>query len=465
MTADNAQLARVKTFLSKARGRVSEGDVAAGVGVDVGSAKSTLYTLMLAYTCALEVHDDGTLVYDFGPKLVPVNAPGLAERLRSLGAWLWRGFSVVYKASLAVVLVVYAVVFVALIIGAAVAASSATKDEGPARGAMRLVGAIFRGIFEFATYSAIIYVDQDRYGYRHRHFEPKAPVLPQRNPKPHAKAFIASVYDFVLGPQRVEVDERAQHREVASFVREKGGSLSIADVQALSGMKREVAERFFARFVAEFEGEIDISEQGALFACFPELQRSSSREHDEEIIYYWNEYEAPFEMTGNTTGKNLGIAALAAFNLVCSVFAVATLGTAGSALIWLGVLPTLIFTMFFAIPLVRSFWVWRQNKKQHQHNIQKRLFGAIFGTTEATLNIEELFGSANRRADQEERLDPDKLRPLFEATMRDLGGDVDLDANNDLVVNLGQLRDEMSARQANATQIQRRGVAFSTRED
>ena len=462
MSEELAHRDSVRTFLKKASGRVSEGDVAAGVGIDVGTARSTLYQLMLAYNCTLDVHEDGTVVYDFGAGLVPLNRPSLGERLLRVAGWLWRGFSLVYKASLAVVLVLYALVFVVLIIGAAVAASSASKDDAPVSGAAGLVGAIFRGIFEFATYSTIVYVQEDRYGYRHKHYEPKKPVLPQRNPKPHAKSFIASVYDFVLGPKRVEPDKRAQHREVASFVREHGGALSIADVQSLSGMTRAEAERFFARFVAEFDGEADISDEGALFARFPELQRSASSEHDEPIVHYWDEYEPPFEVTGNTTGKNIGIALLAGFNLLCSLFVLIELGMSGSMLVWLGLVPALMFSLFFAIPMVRAPWVWKQNKRQHRHNINKRLFAAIFKTLDGTVSLDRLVEVANRLAKSEETLDADKIRPLLEVTLREVGGDVELDANNELVVDLSQLRHEAFAREAAAVKVVRGPVAFST---
>ncbi len=464
MTTDSAPTQSVETFLKRARGRVSEGDVAAGVGVDVGTARSSLYELMRTYDCSMEVHDDGTLVYDFGAKLKRLNAVTFGERLRAVGRWLWKAFSVVYKASLAIVLVLYAVTFVVLIIGAAIAASTASKDEGPAVGAMRLVGAIFRGIFEFATWSTVMYVQEDRYGYPHRHYEPRKPVLPQKNPKPHAKGFIASVYDFVLGPKRVEPDALAQRREVASFVRERGGALTIADVQALSGMSRDEADRFFARFVAEFDGDVDITDEGVLFARFPDLQRSSTSEHDEPIIYYWDEYEAPFEVTGNTTGKNIGIGLLAGFNLFCSAFAVLTLGASGSAFVWLGALPATIFGLFFAIPLVRAIGVWRNNRKQHEHNIRKRIFAAVFKTEGAQPTFEALVQTANRRASSEETLDPQTVRPLLETTLAESGGDVSLNEAGDLVVDLSKLRDEEATRAQHAVQVSRGQVAFSTHD-
>lgn len=352
----------VKAFLRRAKSAVSEADVAAGTGLDVSSAKAALYSLMREYRSTLAVHEDGTLVYDFGSELVPLGRRTLGDRAASLGRWLWRGFSFVYKASLAVVLVAYALAFVALIIAAAVAASSSSKDDGPSTGAFRLVGAVFRAIFEFMTYTPIIYGDTDGYGYSHGHYEPKPPVLLRERPERHEKSFVASVYDFVLGPKRVEPPERAQEQEVAAFVRRNGGVLTVRDVQALSGMTREEAEQFFAQFVAEQDGVADISEDGALYATFEELMRSKSTKHDAPIVHYWDEYEAPFELTGNTTAKNVLIALLAAFNLTGAYAVLSGAGGLGGLGVWMGVVPAVIFTLFFAIPLLRAPLLWWRSK-------------------------------------------------------------------------------------------------------
>jgi len=463
MQDERAAQEQVKAFLAKAGARVSEADVIAGTGLGVFAVKAALYDLMRRYVCALDVGEGGTLVYDFGDKLRPLHKPTWGERLRGVGRALWRGFSFVYKASLAVILVAYAVTFVVLIVAAAIAASAATKDEGPAEGAFHLVALIFRAIFEFATFSALTYGDTDRHGYPHKHFEPKKPVLPRRKPKEHDKSFIASVYDFVLGPKRVEIDDRAQQREVAAFVRSHGGVLTISDVQALSGLSRAEAERFFAAFVAEFEGSAEISEQGSLYATFPDLLRSSSDEQDEPIIYYWDEYEPPFELTGNTTGKNLTVAALAAFNLVCSLFAIGYLGDGGTALAWLGVIPASIFSLFFAIPALRAPWVWWQNRKQHLNNIRKRLFRAIFGSKEEQLSFGEVVDQANSVAKTEERLDADKLKPLLEETLRQVGGQLDMDTRDQLVMDLARLRGEETARQEHKLEVEQEEVVFTTR--
>ena len=464
MQIEPEQLDRVTRFIEKAKTRVSESDVAAGSGLDVATARGALYLLMRSHSCALDVGDDGTVVYDFGQKLQPLDAPTWRDRLRSAGRWLWQGFCWVYKASLAVLLVSYAVLFVVLIIGAAIAASAASKDEGPAKGAFHLVALIFRALFEFATIGAGTWVDTDRHGYPHQKFEPKQPVLPQREQQQHPKGFIASVYDFVLGPPRVPVDQRAQTREVASFVRDHGGVLTVSDVQALSGMDRKQAERFFARFVAEFEGAAEISEQGALYARLPELLRSTSSEHDEPVVYYWDEYEAPAVLTGNTAGKNVLVVLLAAFNLVCSLFVIGNFGLANPAILGIGLMPAVLFALFFLIPLLRAPVVWQTNRNQHRNNLRKRLFKAIFGGREQQVELAQLVADANQQATSEEKLDAEKLKPLLEETLRQVGGSLDIDTRDKLVADLERLRGETRAREEHALPVEQPVLAYTTRE-
>ena len=459
----DADVQAVKAFLQRAKSAVSEGDVAAGTGLDVGSAKAALYTLMRSHRSALAVHDDGTLVYDFGSSLVPLGRRTWRERLASLGGWLWRGFSYVYKASLAVVLVAYAVAFVVMIIAAAIAASSASRSDGPSKGAFRLVGAVFRAIFEFMTYTPIIYRDTDRYGYRHGHYEPTAPVLPRREPKEHEKSFIASVYDFVLGPTRVEPDDRAQRQEVAAFVRKNGGVLTIRDVQALSGMTRKEAEQFFASFVAEQDGVAEVTENGALYATFEELLRSKSTEHDAPVVFYWDEYEAPYELTGNTAGKNVLITLLAAFNMTCAYMVLGGFGGLGDLGVWLGAVPAVIFTLFFAIPLLRAPILWWKNRQQHAHNIRKRLFGAIFGAADEQLAVSDVIERANQKATTEEKLRIGDVGPLLDETLQDLGGNQDVDAQGELTTDMTQLLIEAQAVEEHALEERQSQVVYTTR--
>ncbi len=446
----------VRAFLERAQSAVSEADVAAGTGLDIGNAKSALYALMRTHRCALAVHDDGTLVYDFGDALVPLGKRSARERVAAFGRLLWRGFSLVYRASLAVVLVAYALAFVALLVAAAVAGTS--SRAGKAVGAaLRLIAGVFRAIVEIRTHTGITYARVDRHGYRHAGYEPKPPVLGRHKPVENEKSFIASVYDFAFGPERVAPHPLAQQQEVAAFVRRNRGVLTVRDVQALSGMPRRQAEQFFAAFVAEQDGVADVTEDGALYATFEELMRTKSKKHDAPIALYWDEYEAPYALTGNTGGKNLVIILLAAFNLICSIFVMrGAFSSLGDGSLWLGVVPAIIFALFFALPILRTPVVWWKNRQQHRNNIRKRLWRAIFSAGDDRLRGVDLVAHANRIATTEEKLRIADVSELLADTLRDAGGDQEVDAHGELASDLTRLQLEAQAVEAHALPPRRR---------
>ncbi len=470
MDDDQQTIARLERFLGDAETPVSEADIAAGTGIGVDTVHRLLYGIMLRYTCTLQVREDGTIVYDFGGRLERIGTPTWRERARGWGATLWRWFSKGYRAALAVMLVLYAVTFVVLLIAAAVAASAASKDDGPTKGSAQLVGAIFRGIFEFTTHTALIYPHTDPFGYRHKQFQSKQPVLGKKD-KPKAKSFVASVYDFVLGPARVSLPQGAQEREVAAFVRTHDGVLTVSDIQALSGMSRADAERYFARFTAQFDGDAIITEQGALVSRFPGLLQSASTAQDGHIQFFWDEYEPPFELTGNTSGRNLAIGLLAAFNLFGAAGVLTNTALQGAGHLLLGYVPLALFTLFFAIPLARMVFVYRQNKQQHETNIRKRLYKEVFRGDEDALRFEDVISWANHNKTTEEQLSATAARPLLEATSYELGGTFDMDESDQLVMDTSLLRRERRARAeaaaVAATQLQHQQevaeqVVFST---
>jgi hypothetical protein len=312
------------------------------------------------------------------------------------------------------------------------------------------------------TYTPLMYSDTDRYGYPHAHYEPKPPVLPRHQSAEHDKSFIASVYDFVLGPTRVEPSVRAQHQEVAAFVRKNGGVLTIRDVQALSGMTRKDAEHFFASFVAEQDGVGEVTEDGALYATFEELLRSKSTKHDAQVELYWDEYEAPFELTGNTTGKNLLITLLAGFNLTCAYLVLTGMGGLGDIGIWLGAVPAVIFSLFFAIPILRAPLVWWRNRKQHANNIRKRLFRVIFGATDERLAGSDVIERANRKATTEKKLRIADMGELLDETLLDVGGDRELNERGEVTTDLTRIQIEAQAAEEHALEERQAQVVYRT---
>ncbi|MCA9566143.1 MAG: hypothetical protein KC561_21755, partial [Myxococcales bacterium] len=186
----------------------------------------------------------------------------------------------------------------------------------------------------------------------------------------------------------------------------------------------------------------DVSEDGTLFARFENLLQSASKDQDEAVTYFWNEYEPPYELTGNETGRNLLIGGLAAFNLVGSIAVVSGSLAFGGA--WLGVIPLIIFTLFFAIPLTRAPYVWWQNRKQHGTNIRKRIYREVFRNDADHMPLDALVSAANAHKSTEEELSLKGHRKLLEETAYEIGGHVEYE--EDVLT----LRADVLAREAKA---------------
>lgn len=453
-----ADFEKVEQALAAAQKPLTEADVAAATALPASTVDLAMRDALKTFEARLDVREDGSLVYDFGQKLKARGKRPWTYWLRKAGGWLWKGFTVFFKAWTAVMLVGYVIAFSVIILAGIIALSVAAEEDVGASAGIEAFFKLIASIFaDFVTHGWLFYSAVDSHGYQHRRYTPKESAWkkkrkPEATPK-QAKSFVSSVYDFIFGPERAPFDEGAQTREVISFVRENLGQLTISDVQGLSGFSRKEAESFFARFVGEFDGDVSFDEAGTLRATFPQLLESAGREQDEPIIHYWDEYEPPFEQTGNTAGRNWGIGALNTFNLVMSGLAMGVFGglfgAATTGIGWgLGIVPFVFSLLFFAIPVGRAGVNAVRNHKQHQHNIRKRIFHAAFETDAPHVRVRDLLQHCNEDRTTEEVLKLDDIDDHLREMIEDLGGDLDVDDDGEIIVLLETLRNEQAVHRA-----------------
>lgn len=104
-------------------------EAAAMTGLSIDDTRHAMEALLTKYVCRLQVSEYGDLIYHFGDALQRRGEKTAAERRQELLAWLWRIFTVIYKAWIAVTLVVYFVVFLVIVIAAIIAASSRQSSD------------------------------------------------------------------------------------------------------------------------------------------------------------------------------------------------------------------------------------------------------------------------------------------------------------------------------------------------
>lgn len=440
-------LVLLEKYVSKHKTRqFTLSDAASVTGVPVLESEYAIKSLMEKYDCKLKVTENGDLIYDFGT-LHRRNAKPFSEYFKDFARALWTGFTYAYKFLMSIVLIVYFVAFVAIAIGLAIAAMSGGKDnDNSSKGVGQLFAVIFRLFLEIFMWKTFVetddYYERDAYGYQYRRHKSRSSALSEKK-----KSFIASIYDFVFGPARVELDPLANKQEVAAFLRRQKGLISTAEMQALAGWKRPDADNFMTECLAHFDGRAEISPNGTLYGDFSELIRSKDRSGEADVVYYWDEYEAPYEVTGNTTGTNAWIIFMNIFNIGGSLFILNSGGEfmPESIAMWLGWIPLVYSILFFAIPMVRALYLRSYQKAQHKENIRKRLMRAIFQSNSPKLSLNQLLNAANATSKNEEKLDKATVESIMQDLVYDLNGDLRIDdKTGDLYYYFEQLDQELN---------------------
>src|SRR6185312_15698988 len=73
-----------------------------------------------------------------------------------------------------------------------------------------------------------------------------------------------------------------------------------------------------SRLLLDYEGEVDVSEEGGIAYRFEALRRTVDTQPVERPRPIWARLKKLVPLTGNSAGSNLGIAALNGFNLLMS---------------------------------------------------------------------------------------------------------------------------------------------------
>lgn len=461
MAFDNPKenLATLEQYVQKNSKQFTLEDASSVTGMPVLETKIAINDLLGKYDSKLKVTENGDLIYDFGQQLQRRHQKTWQERAQEILQFLWKGFQLFYKLLTSLFLVIYFVVFLIFLLGMAVA-----SEDGDGIGDVIVVLLrVFVSIFEWNTIMGYNrrYYRQDDYGYTYQHYQEKPSILrrnrkKKKDPKDE-KSFVASIYDFIFGPPRVELDPLANNQEVATFLKEQKGLITTSEVQALAGWRREEAENFLTECLAYFDGEAKISDNATLYGDFSQLIRAKNREGEQPVVWYWDEYEPEYELTGNSKGRNGIIIAINTFNLI--VAAALTLGgflgPLGLNLGWagwiaLGLFPLVYSSLFFLIPLLRAWRLRPLKREQRLLNIRKRLMRIVFQTYDQgkdhvhKIPLSVLTRVANEQRTTEETLDPVTIDEVMKDTLLDLGGEAYVDEQGEIMYRFDLIAQELN---------------------
>lgn len=439
-TISEQALALVEKEAVKLGGAVSPQDIAAATGLTVMEAQDGLERMMELYVTAVSYNEEGQIIFRFEQPLRMRGTKTLKEKWASVRGAFWRGFKVFYKIWIAIMLIGFFAVSVVLLLALVVAASKAgDDDEGPGF-AGSMIGGLFRALgeglrFAFWTraYSGGFGVDD--HGYRYRQAK-----VPGGVKKKEEKSFIIATYDFALGPERIEVDPLENEKEAAAYIRAERGVLTPTEVLALSGGDYDKAEERMADYLARFDGMPKITEEGVVVGEFEDfLTRSSEAAPEGEVIPYWDEFEAPWKVTGNSKGRNVAIGFMAFVTfmaggilgpgegLIDLAYAYSPFFATPLAEFLLGTMPMFFGLTYLLLPLLRLPFVKKNEKARLKRNRQKEMMEVIFQNGLFSTTPEQVGVYLSKKTREE--LGPAGIEAELRALLTPLQGTIEIDEN------------------------------------
>ncbi len=382
-------------------------DAAAKTGLALRDAESGLKWLSTEYRGQLRVTAEGELVHVF-PTGFTKPWQGRESRrrvLRAAGHAVAAGLRFVVRAWVAIVLVGYAALFVALLLALTFARQgndSNSRREGDLPGGA-LAYAFFRVVgdalfWTFHPWSPFSVYARPAWG------APAYAAPRWQRPREPRVPLYERVNRFFFGPSVPPADPRENERLIVAAIRAGKGRIGLADVMRVTGLPREQADPLMARLMLDYDGDVAVSEDGGIVYRFPALRKTAADPSDPRGSVGASEDAPPPAwapgrvkplppLTGNSVGTNVAIVGLNAFNLLMGAWALENgmtlehvshlfervprgmphpmIPVDTGTPIALGLVPLVFSALLFVVPIARA--VWRPVKERDAQRDKGRL--------------------------------------------------------------------------------------------
>jgi hypothetical protein len=360
--------------LRRLKGRGTVGDVVADSGLSGDDVRSGLKALLESHQGHLAVSDIGELLYEFDEKLIVRGTePVLARLKRTATDVFTKGF----KVTIVIVLVVYFLVFVALVIAALFANKNSDSRGGGVLGGRRGRG---HSHFHFGDFWLWYYIWTPRWRLGRPYYGHRWESTLAKEDRP---PFYKKVFAFVFGPDKPNPTQSQLDRSTIRLIRARKGVITTAELVEHTALTFPEAEDEMGRLIGAYDGEAAISPDGELVYAFPELMLSAHDQRPREPNPAWLRLERKQELTGNTAGANAVVAGMNGFTLVAAAtapwFIFPRLGIGGpAAFVGLVLVPFVFSILFYGVPFLRMWGVTRENKQREKQNIRRVLLGLVY---------------------------------------------------------------------------------------
>lgn len=399
----------VRAALAGQTGDATVADAATRAGLALRDAELGLHRLLQVHRGHLSVTDKGELLFRF-PTGFAIDYERRG-RARALARWVGRGVAAIAKwivrVGLAVFLVGYALVFAVGLLVAAIALSIVAEDGAPLEG----VGYLVWGMFELVSDALFWGV------------HPRASLVAADDDERHPRAFYDKVNRLFFGPPHDPEDPQALPRLLAAEIRARRGRIGLGDVVRVTGLPRPEAEAMVSRLLVDYDGEVDVTEAGAIVYRFPDLRPTAGPAAlppapAMPVPAIWRGAVAAEPFTGNSTGSNAAILGLTAFVAMMGAF-----GTWLGLPFWAAELPLFATLAFLVVPIVRfPFHVARRGAIAEENGRRALLQAVHESACEARGVDEDELAKAWHDAAHASLPATELRRRLFE-----MGGDVVVD--------------------------------------
>jgi len=370
--------------------RVTVGDVAAQIGLDVSRAQQGLLALASDVGGHMQVAQSGEIAYQF-----PQNLRGVLRnkywRLRLQEWWqkIWKVLFYLIRISFGIVLLI-SIVLVFLTIAIII---TATNRDGDDRGDRGSTGLYMPYFWIGPDWFWVFYPDYDT---RYR----------QRRRENSNLNFLEAIFSFLFGDGNPNPDlEDKRFSLIAATIRNHRGAVTAEQIAPYlddlgKGYAQEY-EDYMLPVLTRFNGQPIVSPEGHLVYHFPELQVSATQRQSRHVQAFLQ--ELPYRFSAASSGQimlaiGLGVlnfvGLLVLGNLLADGIAAAQLG--GLVAFVQGIYWLLIAygTGFLLLPLVRYFWIQWRNRKISDCNQQRQARANLLASsTNSTLQQKIAYAS------------------------------------------------------------------------
>lgn len=430
-------------------------DAAAKSGLPLRDAEQGLHALVAEYRGHLRVTADGDLLFRFPNGLTKpwVTTTRLRRAASVVGGFFLSALRFIVRAWIAIVLVGYVVIFVAIFLSLFFARSDDNKGRsGGGSVGIQLIAAFLRVVGDslfwmfhpFSPYSYALYAGtwgssgsaRPASARTPSPWEPKEPKVP----------FYEKVNRFFFGPEVKKEEPLANEKRILAELRAQKGRIGLSDVMRVTGLPRDEADPLMARLMLDYDGTVEVSEEGGITYRFAEIRKTAERapaaEGRPEPAWARPADLAP--LTGNSAGANLLIVLLNGFNLIAGFWALSNgmtmerIGHLLSGIPWdklpptgtawgLGVVPIVFSILLFVVPIARALWRPFKERRTARERGRKALLRAVLERASRRDGVSEteLAGAWAHAAGQI----PDEKTLTREVVA--LGGDVDMENSSD----------------------------------